>query len=73
MKQRVRPFFRWLAGFLAIGCLVAGLVFAYFAFTHRSEQMWVWLTILELGLAYVFGYAALRGRDPYGTTSGRKP
>ena len=65
--HRLRPFFRWLAGFLAVACLVSGLVFTYFGFTttRKSEVSWFWWAILELGMAYVFGYAALRGRDPY--------
>jgi len=66
-SHRVRPIFRWLAGFLAIGCLISGMVFAYLGFTatRTSEVSWFWWAILEFGMAYVFGYAALRGRDPY--------
>jgi len=63
----LRPIFRWLAGFLAIGCFISAVVFAYFGFTSsRTSQVdWYWWAILEFGMSYVFGYAALRGRDPY--------
>jgi hypothetical protein len=69
--RRVRPVFRWLAGFLAIACLISALVFAYFGITRprTSEIDWLWLAVLEAGMGYVFGYAALRGRDPYGAAA----
>ena len=74
-SHRIRPIFRWLAGFLAIGCFISGLIFAYFGFTgtFTSEGGWLWVAILEFGLAYVFGYAALRGRDPYGPEELQEP
>jgi len=66
--RRLHPIFRWLAGFLAIACFITALVFAYLGVTRpRTSQMdWVWwVVLLEAGMGYVFGYAALRGRDPY--------